>query len=150
MARGMHCIEYMLLQNETTITFDESKQGKFQDDYFSQYKIATVPHEPWQHKAYFVPRALHEQVAEIFRDKIRNSAYEPSLSSYCSPWFCMMKKNGKLQIVHNLEPLNWIMIQDAGLPPSPEEFLLDAPGRACYTIFNIFIGYDNRTLHPDS
>jgi hypothetical protein len=51
-----------------------------------------------------------------------------------------MKKNGKLWIVHNLEPLNKVTIQDVRLPPSPEEFLTDTPGRACYTIFDILLG----------
>jgi hypothetical protein len=34
----------------------------------------------------------------------------------------MMEKNGKLWIVHDLEPLNKVTIQDARLPPIPEKF----------------------------
>ena len=45
----------------------------------------------------------------------------------------------------------WIVsILDAGLLPMIEEFLEQAEGHACYAVFGIFVGFDNRTLHPDS
>lgn len=58
-----------------------------------------------------------------------------------------MKKSGEFRIVHDLQPLNAVTIKDSAIPPAVEEFVEDFAGRACYSLLDIFVGFDNRTLH---
>lgn len=142
--------EHILREREDAIAFDESQKGRFRPDYFSDYVIPTKPHIPWQQKPIPIPKAIREEVSEMFLEKIKNGTYERSQSSYCSKWFVVFKKSGKFRIVHDLQPLNAVTIRDAGVPPNIEEFVEDFAGRAIYSLIDIFVGYDNRTLHPDS
>ena len=59
----------------------------------------------------------------------------------------MLKKNGKLCIVHDLQPLNKISTRDAGLPPILDDFVEPFVGRQCYTVFDLFWGFDARKVH---
>jgi hypothetical protein len=61
-----------------------------------------------------------------------------------------LKKNGKLRIIHDLQPLNEISIRDAGLLPILDDFVEPFAGRQCYTVFDLFWGYDSRIVHPQS
>ena len=80
----------------------------------------------------------------------RSGVYEPSQSSYRSRWFCVLKKNGKLRIVHDLQPLNAVTIRDAGLPPILDSFVEPFAGRQCYTAFDLHWGFDARKIHTQS
>lgn len=73
-----------------------------------------------------------------------------SESSYRSKWFCVLKKNGKLRIVHDLQPLNAVTIKDAGMPPILDAFVEPFAGSSCYSVFDLFWGYDARKVHPKS
>ena len=53
-------------------------------------------------------------------------------------------------IVHDLQPLNKVTIRDAGLPPKVDEFVEDFAARKCYTVFDLFWGFDARKVHPTS
>jgi len=72
--------------------------------------------------------------------------YEPSDALYRSHWFCVKKKSGTLRIVHNLQPLNAVTIRNAGLPPDPKQIIKSMASRSCYTILDLFVGYDHQTL----
>ncbi|MBW0558547.1 hypothetical protein O181_098262 [Austropuccinia psidii MF-1] len=50
------------------------------------------------------------------------------------------------RIVHDLQDLNKVTIEDAGLPPHIEEFVDAFSGRACYGLSDIRGGYDEREL----
>jgi hypothetical protein len=94
---------------------------------------------------------LQEVISDYFKDKIKAGAYEPSSSSYRSRWFCVLKKDGKsLRTVHDLQPLNGVIIKDAGLPPIVDHFIEGFAGRACYSLFDLFVGYDHRDLNESS
>ena len=82
-----------------------------------------VPHTPWEYRNIPIPPGIRDKVIELLKHKINAGVYEPSQSSYRSRWFCVLKKNGKLQIVHDLQPLNKISICDAGLPPIVDDFI---------------------------
>lgn len=58
----------------------------------------------------------------------------------------MQKKNGKLRIVHDLQPLNAVTYRDAGFPPRVEEFIEEFEGRTIYALLDIFGGYDQYPL----
>jgi len=88
---------------------------------------------------------------QLLRDKIAAGVYEPSQSSYRSPWFCVKKKDsGKVRIVHDLQPLNAISIRDAEVPPILDNFVEPFAGRQCYTVFDLYWGFDARRIHEKS
>ena len=77
--------------------------------------------------------------------------YEPSAAAYQSCWFCMLKQDGKtLRLMHNLQPLNAVTIQDSSVPPFIEH-LAESFGRyAVYSMMDLFARDDQRPLHVDS
>jgi hypothetical protein len=58
----------------------------------------------------------------------------------------MKKKNGTLQLIHDLQPLNAIMIHNSGIPPIPDQIIKAMAGHSCYLILDLFVGYDHHTL----
>jgi hypothetical protein len=93
---------HILKVNEGT----EAEQGCFHDDYFMPVKIPTILHTPWIHKNILIPTGLLDKVINIFKEKITAGVYEPLNALYHSCWFCVPKKNGSLQLVHDHSPLN--------------------------------------------
>ena len=72
--------------------------------------------------------------------------YECSDASYHSRWSCVKKKNGSLCLVHNLQPLNAVTISNSGIPPVLDQVIESMAGHSCYTILDLFVGYDHCTL----
>ena len=142
--------QQVLQLNQNTLVFEEDQRGTFREDYFSPYIIPTVPHEPWAFTNIPIPPGLREQVVDLLKEKVNAGVYEQSQSSYRSRWFCVLKKNGKLRIVHDLQPLNAVSIRDAGLPPVLDAFVEPFAGRQCYTAFDLHWGFDARKIHPKS
>jgi len=46
--------------------------------------------------------------------------------------------------------LNAVSIRDAGGPPILDDFVEPFSGRQCYTVFDLFWGFDARRVHPNS
>jgi hypothetical protein len=118
--------------------FEDSERGTFHDDYFSPYKIATVPHVPWEYKNIPIPPGILHKVIEVLKLKMEAGVYEMCQSSYRSRWFCVLKKNGKLRIVHDVQPLNKVSVRDAGMLPIVDDFVEGFAGRQCYTVFDLY------------
>ncbi|KIJ12511.1 hypothetical protein PAXINDRAFT_82817 [Paxillus involutus ATCC 200175] len=59
-------------------------------------------------------------------------------------------KNGKLRIVHDLQPLNQVTIRDATQPLNLDNFIEPFAGSQCYTIFNLFWGFNARKMNLQS
>ena len=141
---------YIMSVNERTLAFDETQRGMLRDDYFSPYIIPVIPHTPWEHYNIPIPPALRDQVIALLKEKIKAGVYEPSQSSYRSRWFTVLKKNGTLRIVHDLQALNSVTVREAGLPPVLESFVEPFAGCQCYTLFDMYWGFDARKVHPSS
>jgi hypothetical protein len=85
--------------NQHALAFEDSERGTFKDEYFSPYKIATVPHVPWEYKKKKkipIPPGILQKVIDVLKLKMEAGVYEMCQSSYRSRWFCVLKKNGKL------------------------------------------------------
>jgi RNase H-like domain found in reverse transcriptase/Integrase zinc binding domain len=141
---------HIIQLTEPVWAFDPSERGTMRDDYFSPYIIPLVEHIPWADRNIPIPPGILPQVVTLLREKVAAGVYEPSQASYRSKWFCVLKKSGTLRIVHDLQPLNKVTIKDAGLPPNLDEFVEQFAGHAIYSVFDLFSGYDARTLHPIS
>lgn len=142
--------QHIFKLNEKVLAFEESDRGTFREEYFSPYIIPTIPHVPWVDKNIPIPPGIRDKVVELLRSKIEAGVYERSQSSYRSKWFCVLKKNGNLRLVHDLQPLNGITIRDAGLPPTLDDFVEPFAGRQCYTVLDLFWAFDARKLDPVS
>ena len=136
--------------HQNHFVFEDQQRGSFREDYFSPYIIPVVPHVPWAFNNIPIPPGIRERVVQLLREKIAAGVYEPSQSSYRSRWFCVLKKNGKLRIVHDLQPLNKVSIRDAGLPPNLDNFVEPFAGHQVYTVFDLYWGFDARKVHPQS
>lgn len=141
----------VLLNNEQSLAFGEEDRGTLKESYFSPYIMPTVEHTPWQIKHRPIAHGIRNQVIELLKDKIKAGVYEPSQSSYRSSWFCVRKKTANsLRIVHDLQPLNEVSIKDAGVPPKLDDFVEPFAGAQCYTVFDLFCGFDARKLALES
>ncbi|KNZ74950.1 hypothetical protein J132_05348 [Termitomyces sp. J132] len=132
----------MVAKQEKTFAWEDSKQGSLRPDFFLPVHIPTIPHILWVQHNYPIPPGLEKEVCEIIHDKISAGVDEPSNSAYHSQWFCVLKKNGKLRIVHSLEPLNHVTIRHSGVPPFPDHIAESFAGRICGATLNLYIGYD--------
>lgn len=141
---------HILQTHQNTFVFEDHQRGSFREDYFSPYVIPVVPHVPWAFTNIPIPPGIKEKVVELLKEKMSAGVYEPSQSSYRSRWFCVLKKNGKLRIVHDLQPLNRVTIRDAGLPPNLDGFVEPFAGRQCYTVFDLYWGFDARKVDVHS
>src|ERR1700761_615296 len=140
----------VLKQNEMAIAWDDSEKGQFRTNYFEPVKMPTIAHVPWVEKNMRIPPAIRDKLIMELRRKIEMGVIEPSNSSYRCHWFAVPKKDGKLRLVWNLEPLNRIMIHDAGVPPIIDEVIEGFAGHTCYSLGDIYIGYDHRLVDPSS
>ncbi|KAI0309287.1 hypothetical protein OF83DRAFT_1166877 [Amylostereum chailletii] len=98
--------QHIMVLNEEALTYTDKQWGTLCDNYFTPYKIPTVPHEPLEYKNIPILPGIKDKVIDLLKEKIWCGVYEPSQSSYRSHWFCVVKKDGKLRIVHDLQPLN--------------------------------------------
>lgn len=144
-------VHYIMLIHEKAFAWNETEKGKFSDEYFDPVVIPTVEHIPWVLRNIPIPPGIYDRVIEVIRSKIESGIYQASNSSYRSRWFCVLKKDGKsLRIVHDLQPLNAVTIKDSALPPMVEQYAEAFGGRACYGMFDLFVGFDQRSLATSS
>src|SRR5258708_30576583 len=84
------------------------------------------------------------------KEQMESGKYKPSCTSYQSTFFAVEKKGGALWIVHDLQPLNAVMICDVTLPPRVDDMIESFSGQAIDGLFNLKSGYDSRILAPQS
>jgi hypothetical protein len=142
--------QHVLKLNEATLPYEEKDRGTLRQEYFSDYIMPTVPHTPWEYRNISIPPGIRDKVIEMLKSKIEAGVYEPSQSSYRGRWFCVLKKNGSLRIVHDLQPLNKVSIRDASQLPIIDDFVESYGARQCYIVFDLFWGFDARIVDPSS
>ena len=120
------------------------------EDYFSPYQIPVIEHVPWALKNIPIPPGNREKVITLLKEKIQAGVYEPSQSSYRSRWFCILKKNSDLRIVHDLQPLNGVTIRDAGVPPILDDFVESFAGHVIFSVLDLYWGFHAQMLDEAS
>jgi hypothetical protein len=63
---------------------------------------------------------------------------------------CCHAVNGKLRLVHDLQPLNRVTIRDAGLPPCMEDIIENLKGCSYYFVADLKSGYNAVPLKDGS
>ena len=141
---------FMMLHNDA-FAWDNAERGHFREEFFPPIDIPVIPHEPWVERNIRIPPGLYDEMCKLIKQKIDAGVFEPSNSSYRSRWFCVLKKDGKsLRIVQSLEPLNKVTIAHSGVPPFTEQLAEQFAGRACNSMMDLYVGYDERALAPSS
>lgn len=141
---------WVLAQNEEAIAFEDNECGRFKAEYFPDYVMETVPHEPWQLPPIRIAESIKEEVNRLLQNQIDSGKLEPSMSSYRSRMFTVKKPKGGLRVVWDLQQLNKYSVQDAMLPPNVNEFAESFVGYSIYGTLDLYSGYHHRTLHPQS
>lgn len=143
-------MHHFMMLHEQAFAWDDSERGSFKPEFFPPVEIPVVAHQPWVQKNIPIPPGIYDEVCKMIRTKIDAGVYEPSNSSYRSRWFCVSKKDGRLRIVHSLEPLNAVTIQHSGVTPIPEHLAENFACRACGAMLDLYVGYDERLLSENS
>jgi integrase-like protein/reverse transcriptase-like protein len=144
-------LHHFMMLHQDAFAWNDTERGHFREDFFPPIDIPVVPHTPWVQKNIRIPPGLYDEVCKVIQRKIDAGVFEPSNSSYRSRWFCVVKKDGKsLRIVQSLEPLNQVTIQHSGVPPFTEQLAEHFAARACGSMMDLYVGYDERALAPSS
>src|SRR5277367_2582255 len=144
-------LHHFMMVHQDAFAWDSSERGHFREDFFPPVDIPVIPHKPWVQRNIPIPPGLYDELCRLVKDKLDAKVFEPSNSSYRSRWFCVLKKDGKsLRIVQSLEPLNEVTIAHSGVPPFTEQLAEQFAGRACNSMMDLFVGYDERALAPSS
>ena len=144
-------MHHFMMEQSHSFAWDDSERGRFCEDFFPPIDIPVMPHKPWVQKNIPVPLGLYNEVCQIIKTKLDAGVYKPSNSLYRSRWFCVIKKDGMhLRLVHSLEPLNEVTITHSGVPPVTETLAAQFAGWACGGMFDLYVGYDERTLAEKS
>jgi Integrase zinc binding domain/RNase H-like domain found in reverse transcriptase len=144
-------LHHFMMIHQDAFAWNDTERGHFREDFFPPIEIPVVPHKPWVQKNIPIPPGIYEEVCEALQRKIDAGVLEPSNSSYRSRWFCVVKKDGKsLRIVQSLEPLNEVTIQHSGVPPFSEQLVEHFAARACGSMMDLYVGYDERALAKSS
>ena len=98
-----------------------------------------------------IPPLKWKDTIQIIKDRITTGVYEPSTAAYHSRWFWILKQDGKsLCLVHDLQPLNAVTIRDSSTPLFVEHLVEFFSGYVVYGMMDLFAGYDQWPLHPES
>ena len=144
-------LHHFMMLHQDAFAWDNSERGHFREDFFPPIDIPVIPHTPWVQRNIPIPPGLYEELCRLVKQKIDAGVFEPSNSSYRSRWFCVVKKDGKsLRIVQSLEPLNKVTIAHSGVPPFTDQLAEQFAGRACNSMMDLFVGYDERAIAPSS
>ncbi|HZZ17678.1 MAG TPA: hypothetical protein VFE08_17165, partial [Candidatus Sulfotelmatobacter sp.] len=141
---------WVAMQNEDAIAFDDSERGTYKSEYFPDYVMETIPHYPWQERPIRIPESIKGEIIGMLKGQVQNGNLEPSTSSYRSRVFAVKKPKGGWRVVHDLQPLNEVSVQDAMLPPNVSDFAESFIGYSVYGTMDLHSGYHHRVIHEDS
>ena len=143
-------LHHFMMLHQQAFAWNDTERGHFREDFFPPVEMPVVPHVPWVQRNIPIPPGLYDEVCAVLKKKIDAGVYEHSNSSYRTRWFCVPKKDGKLRMVLALEALNAVTIQHSGVPPFTEEVAEHFAGRACGSMLDLYVGYDERALAQGS
>lgn len=141
---------HILANRVAALAWDFSHLGKVHPAVAPPQKIRTIPHKAWQAQGIPIPRPLMPKVIELLKKRVENKVLEDSHGAYRNPWFLVKKKDGGLRLINNAQKYNAVTIRDAFLPPAAEEVSEEFAMCELLSLVDIFSGYDQVALHPES
>lgn len=143
-------LSYVLFCREEALAWEFSECGRIDPEVVPPQKIRTVPHKAWQSRSIPIPKPLMEKVIQILRERIERRILERSHASYRNNWFLVQKKDGGLRLINDAQKINGVTIRDALIPPGADEFSEEFGGCLLLSLLDLFSGYDQIELHPES
>ena len=130
--------------------YTEEEKGCVDPSIVPDMVIWTVPHTPWSMRPLRIPQAWMGEFTKLLKAKISSGVLEKGYGPYSNRWFCVRKKNGKLRLIQDLQPANRVTIRDLNIPPEVDGFAERFAGRSIYTLCDLYSGYDQFPLAPES
>ena len=123
----------MIVANGKAFSFTLGELGCVDPQIVAPMVIFTVPHIPWELKPIPVPRAKVAQIVSLLKEKIDAGIIEPSFGPYSNRWFTVLKKDGKLRFIQDMQPLNKVTVRNMAVRPDVDELAESFSGRAIYS-----------------
>ncbi|TPX54602.1 hypothetical protein CcCBS67573_g09554 [Chytriomyces confervae] len=122
--------------------FDLKEWGRLKEGLFQPVRIHTILHVPWNIHEHPIPPAHFPKLIQLLRENLDAKVMEPSQGAYASPWFMVLKKDGSLRFIQDLQLLNKVSVRNYGVPPNMDELTTRAPGYYIYTAADAISFFD--------
>ncbi|MGL5707545.1 MAG: reverse transcriptase domain-containing protein [Aeromonas sp.] len=105
------------------------------------HSIPLTNEEPITLKGFKIPIPILAQVKKELEELIKLQVIRKSTSSFCSPAFPILKKNGKIRLVVDYRKLNEKTIIDGYPLPQISDFLLQLKASTTFSQIDLNMGY---------
>jgi hypothetical protein len=139
----------ILYNRKAVLAWDFTYCGKIRPEMALSQKIKIIPYKAWQVPSFPIPRALKKKIIKMLNDRINRDMLKKSESPYRNLWFLAKKKDKiSYQLVNAAIEMNRVIIKDANMPSSADEFAEKFSGYAIISLINFFSKYDQVELDP--
>jgi hypothetical protein len=141
----------VVTNNADVFAWDNSETTTFSQEYFGDVVLPLKDHVPFFKCMIPWPPGLAAKLEQAIDEHVKAGIYEPCNSSYGSPLFWVVKKDGSsLRLVHDLQTLNGHTVRDATLPPALEQYVEWYACSFIYTGIDIMNGFYGRVIAEKS
>ena len=106
--------------------------------------------QPIQSRPYRLNPVLSKQVDAIMDSYLAAGLIRHSTSPWSSPLVCVPKKSGGIRITVNYQKLNKVTEIPQIAIPRVDEVLDTLGGDSVFSVFDLFLGFTQLTIHPDT
>ena len=106
--------------------------------------------QPIQSRPYILNPLLSKQEDAILDSYLAAGLIQHSTSPWSSPLVCVPKKSGGIRITVNYQKLNKVIEIPQIAIPRVDEVLDTLGGRSVFSVFDLFSGFTQLTIHPDT
>ena len=115
------------------------------------FEIKVPPEtQPIQSRPYRLNPVLSKQVDAILDSYLAAGLIQHSTSPWSSPLVCVPKKSGGIRITVNYQKLNKVTEIPQIAIPRADEVLDTLGGGSVFSVFDLFSGFTQLTIHPDT
>ena len=107
-------------------------------------------HSPIQSRPYRLNPVLSKQADAILDSYLAAGLIQHSTSPWSSPLVCVPKKSGGIRITVNYQKLNKVTEIPQIAIPRVDEVLDTLGGGSVFSVFDLFSGFTQLTIHPDT
>jgi hypothetical protein len=136
----------MLFNREVALFWDFIEKDLIRSEVSSFMKIRIVSHEVWQIFEFQVFKVLMKTIAEIIKNRIKNDVLKFCYEFYRNSWFLVKKKKKKYRLINVVLKMNRVIIRDANLSSTIDEFSEKFADCAIVSLVNLFFEYDQLSL----